>query len=81
MHGDCLTVTGKTVAKNLKDVPDLIRKTKSIYSVEQPIKETGHLQILYGNLAEEGTVAKISGKEGENFEGPAKVFKDEFATN
>ena len=78
MHGDCLTVTGKTVAENLAGVPDLDFETqKIIYPLEQPLKETGHLQILYGNLAEKGSVAKISGKEGEKFEGPARVFDGE----
>jgi dihydroxy-acid dehydratase len=79
LHGDCLTVTGKTVAENLADVPDLDFKTQDIiYPVEKPIKATGHLQILYGNLAKKGSVAKISGKEGELFEGPARVFDGEF---
>src|SRR5688572_20788406 len=66
LHGDCLTVTGKTLAENLAEVPDLDFETqKIIYPLEQPLKKTGHLQILYGNLAEKGSVAKISGKEGE----------------
>jgi dihydroxy-acid dehydratase len=79
LHGDCLTVTGKTVAENLAGVPDLDFETqKIIYPVEQSLKKTGHLQILYGNLAEKGSVAKISGKEGERFEGPARVFDGEF---
>jgi len=78
LHGDCLTVTGKTVAENLAGVPGLdFEKQKIIYPVEQPLKKTGHLQILYGNLAEKGSVAKISGKEGERFEGPARVFDGE----
>jgi dihydroxy-acid dehydratase len=78
LHGDCLTVTGKTVAENLAGVPDLSFETqKIIYPVESPLKQTGHLQILYGNLAEKGSVAKISGKEGERFEGPARVFDGE----
>ncbi len=78
LHGDCLTVTGKTVAENLAGVPDLDFTTqKIIYPIEQPLKKTGHLQILYGNLAENGSVAKISGKEGEKFEGPARVFDGE----
>ena len=78
LHGDCLTVTGKTVAENLAGVPDLNFDTqKIIYPVEQPLKKTGHLQILYGNLAEKGSVAKISGKEGEKFTGPARVFDGE----
>ena len=78
LHGDCLTVTGKTIAENLAGVPDLnFESQKIIYPLEQPLKKTGHLQILYGNLAEKGSVAKISGKEGERFEGPARVFNGE----
>ena len=78
LHGDCLTVTGKTIAENLAHVPDLNFETqKIILPLETPIKTTGHLQILYGNLAEGGSVAKISGKEGEKFEGPARVFDGE----
>jgi dihydroxy-acid dehydratase len=78
LHGDCLTVTAKTVAENLADVPDLdFKAQKIIYPLEQPLKNTGHLQILYGNLAEKGSVAKISGKEGERFAGPARVFDGE----
>ncbi|MGZ5218509.1 MAG: dihydroxy-acid dehydratase [Chitinophagaceae bacterium] len=79
LHGDCLTVTGKTVAENLAGVPDLdFENQKIIYPVEKALKKTGHLQILYGNLAEKGSVAKISGKEGERFVGPARVFDGEF---
>lgn len=79
LHGDCLTVTGKTLAENLASAPDLdFEKQKIIYPLENPIKATGHLQILYGNLAEGGSVAKISGKEGERFIGPARVFDGEF---
>lgn len=79
LHGDCLTVTGKTLAENLEAIPDLNFDTqKIIFPVENPIKKTGHLQILYGNLAEGGSVAKITGKEGERFEGPARVFDGEF---
>lgn len=78
LHGDCLTVTGKTVAENLKDAPTLdFDKQKIVMPLEAPIKATGHLQILYGNLAEGGSVAKISGKEGERFEGTARVFDGE----
>lgn len=78
LHGDCLTVTGKTVAENVAQVPDLdFEQQKIILPVEHPVKATGHLQILYGNLAEGGSVAKISGKEGELFEGPARVFDGE----
>ena len=79
LHGDCLTVTGKTIAENLTAVPDLNFDTqKIIYPLETPLKKTGHLQILYGNLAEGGSVAKITGKEGERFDGPARVFDGEF---
>ncbi len=79
LHRDCLTVTGKTVAENLAVVPDLdFAKQQIIYPLENPLKATGHLQILYGNLAVKGSVAKISGKEGEKFEGPARVFDGEF---
>ena len=79
LHGDCLTVTGKTIAENLVEVPDIdFDKQKIIYPLSQPIKSTGHLQILYGNLATGGSVAKISGKEGEMFTGPARVFDGEF---
>jgi len=79
LHGECLTVTGKTIAENLKDVPELSFDTqKIILPAENPIKATGHLQILYGNLAKGGSVAKITGKEGERFEGPARVFDGEF---
>src|SRR4051812_1841443 len=79
LHGDCLTVTGKTLAENLADVVDLnFDEQKIIYPLETPLKATGHLQILYGNLAEGGSVAKITGKEGERFEGTARVFDGEF---
>ena len=78
IHGDCLTVTGKTMAENLATVPDLdFTKQDIIHPKESPIKATGHLQILYGNLATGGSVAKISGKEGDVFEGPARVFDGE----
>lgn len=78
LHGDCLTVTGKTIAENLSQAPDLdFEKQKIIMPLERPLKEKGHLQILYGNLAEKGSVAKITGKEGERFEGPARVFNGE----
>ena len=78
IHGDCLTVTGKTVAENLANVPEIdFELQKIILPIEQPIKATGHLQILYGNIAEGGSVAKISGKEGEKFVGPARVFNGE----
>ncbi|MFC6099329.1 dihydroxy-acid dehydratase [Olivibacter domesticus] len=78
LHGDCLTVTGNTVAENLADVePINLKKQDIVQTLDNPIKPTGHLQILYGNLAEKGSVAKISGKEGERFEGPARVFDGE----
>ena len=81
LHGDCMTVTGKTIAENLKDVPGLKEGQKVIHSFDDPIKETGHLRILYGNLAPTGAVAKITGKEGLLFEGPARVFESEFEAN
>ena len=78
LHGDCMTVTGKTLKENLESIPDIeFDKQKIIYTIENPIKKTGHLQILYGNIAEGGSVAKISGKEGDKFSGPARVFNGE----
>ncbi|PWN69506.1 dihydroxy-acid dehydratase [Chryseobacterium phosphatilyticum] len=78
LHGDCLTVTGKTIAENLENVPDLdFKQQKIIKPLSEPVKETGHLRILYGNLAEQGSVAKITGKEGERFTGKARVFDGE----
>ena len=77
LHGDCLTVTGKTLEENLKSVKNSIN-TKIIKSFEKPIKNSGHIQVLYGNIAPEGAVAKITGKEGEIFEGHAKVYENEF---
>jgi dihydroxy-acid dehydratase len=78
LHGDCLTVTGKTLAENLAEIAPINFETQDIlYPLEKPLKATGHLQILYGNLAEKGSVAKISGKEGEKFAGPARVFDGE----
>lgn len=79
LHGDCITVTGKTLAENVKDAKDLdFEKQDVIYPVEHPLKATAHLQVLYGNLAEKGSVAKITGKEGDKFTGPARVFNGEF---
>jgi dihydroxy-acid dehydratase len=79
IHGDCLTVTGKTISENLQSAADLDFGTQDvIYPVEKAIKPTGHLQILYGNIAPKGAVAKITGKEGEKFKGPARVFNGEF---
>jgi dihydroxy-acid dehydratase len=74
LHGDCLTVTGKTLAENLAELPDLSQGQEVIHSWEDPIKKTGHLTILRGSLAPEGSVAKITGKEGLQFRGSAKVF-------
>jgi len=81
LHGDCLTVTGRTIAENLLDVADLSEGQDVIKTIEKPIKSTGHLRILYGNLAEEGSVAKITGKEGLRFRGKAKVFEGEYDAN
>lgn len=79
IHGNCMTVTGKTIAENLEDVADIDFSTQDIIvPLEKPLKATAHIQILYGNLATEGSVAKITGKEGEKFKGPARVFDGEF---
>ncbi len=79
IHGDCMTVTGKTLTENVADAADLDFNTQDvILPYENPVKKTGHLQMLYGNLAPMGSVAKISGKEGESFTGPARVFDGEF---
>lgn len=79
LHGDCLTVTGKTLAENVANAKDLdFEKQDVILPFEKAIKKTGHLQILYGNLAPQGSVAKITGKEGERFKGTARVFNGEF---
>lgn len=77
IHGDCLTVTGKTVKENLETVASLEPNNPIIYTIENPIKKNGHLQILYGNIAPEGSVAKITGKEGLVFTGTAKVYDSE----
>jgi dihydroxy-acid dehydratase len=78
IYGDCMTVTGKTIAENLADVPSLdFDNQKIIYPISNPLKASGHLQVLYGNLAPEGSVAKITGKEGLKFEGTAKVCERE----
>ena len=77
LNGDCMTVTGKTVAENLKDLPGLQEGQQIIQPLESPIKETGHLRILKGNLAPGGAVAKITGKEGLVFSGPARCFDAE----
>jgi dihydroxy-acid dehydratase len=77
LHGDCLTVTGKTIAENLASVPDLHDGQEVVHEIQKALKATGNIQILYGNIASEGCVAKISGKEGEFFEGTAVVFEGE----
>jgi dihydroxy-acid dehydratase len=77
LHGDCLTVTGKTVAENLEELPDLSEGQDLLHTVSNPIKPSSHIRILYGNLASEGAVAKITGKEGERFEGTAKCYDSE----
>lgn len=81
LHGDCLTVTGKTLAENINEATALKEGQQIIKPFDQPIKATGHLRILYGNLAEEGSVAKITGKEGLHFMGTARVFDSEPAAN
>ncbi|TDB63800.1 dihydroxy-acid dehydratase [Arundinibacter roseus] len=78
IHGDCLTITGKTVAENLAEAPDLDFETQNIiFPLTNPIKASGHIQIMYGNLAPTGAVAKITGKEGLRFEGHAKICEHE----
>jgi dihydroxy-acid dehydratase len=79
LHGDCLTVTGRTLAQNLAALPGLAEGQEIIRPLDKPIKPTGHIQILRGNLAPDGAVAKITGKEGERFSGPARVFDSEEA--
>jgi dihydroxy-acid dehydratase len=81
IHGDCMTVTGKTLAENLAEVDDLTEGQDVIKTIEKPIKVSGHLQMLYGNLATRGSVAKITGKEGLTFRGKAKVFEGEYDAN
>lgn len=78
IHGDCMTVTGKTIAENLESVPDLNEGQEIVHDIKNALKTSGNIQVLYGNLATEGCVAKISGKEGEYFEGTAVVFESEF---
>lgn len=77
LDGDCMTVTGQSLAENLKLLPELTSDQVIIHSLQKPIKATGHLQILRGNLAPEGAVAKITGKEGLHFSGPARIFDSE----
>ena len=81
LHGECMTVTGKTMAENLADVKTLPAGQRLINQLANPLKKSGHIRILYGNLAEKGAVAKITGKEGTLFTGPAKVYDGEYATN
>ena len=81
LHGDCMTVTGKTISENLSSVKSLSINQEIIKPFNQPIKETGHIRILYGNLATNGSVAKITGKEGLDFTGIAKVFDSESEAN
>mgnify|MGYP000014460328 CR=1 FL=1 len=81
LHGDCLTVTGKTLAENLADVPGLRPGQEVLKSIESPIKESGHIRILKGNLSPNGAVAKITGKEGLSFSGKAKVYNSEYTAN
>ncbi len=77
LHGDCITVTGRSIKENLSEISDLKTGQEVIHPLDDPIKSTGHLQILYGNLATGGAVAKITGKEGERFDGTARVFDSE----
>ena len=77
IDGSCMTCTGKTMAENLASCPDLSEGQEVIMPIEKPIKETGHLQTLYGNIAPEGSVAKITGKEGLYFKGFAKCYDSE----
>jgi dihydroxy-acid dehydratase len=77
INGDCITVTGKSISENLRDLPPLSPGQDIIKPIESPIKSTGHIQILYGNVAPEGSVAKITGKEGLYFRGAAKVYDSE----
>jgi dihydroxy-acid dehydratase len=81
LHGDCMTISGKTVKENLDSISEMPKDQDIIMPLSKPIKVTGHLQMLYGNLALEGSVAKITGKEGDKFEGVAKVYDSEAALN
>ena len=81
LNGDCITVTGKTLEENLKNVKPFLKNQKIIYPLSNPIKKSGHIRILKGNIASKGSVAKITGKEGLVFEGPARVFNSEFEAN
>lgn len=77
LNGDCMTVTGNTLGENLKDLPGLLAGQEIVRPISDPLKPTGHIQILRGNLAPDGAVAKITGKEGLNFDGPARVYDSE----
>jgi dihydroxy-acid dehydratase len=79
LHGDCMTVTGKTLEENLSEAAPLTKGQRVIQSIENPVLPRGHIRILRGNLAPDGAVAKITGKEGERFAGPAKVYDSEEA--
>ena len=81
LHGDCMTVSGKTLAENLSSSAPLQENQDVIHLIDNPIKQTGHIRILFGNLAKQGSVAKITGKEGLKFNGKAKVFDSEVAVN
>lgn len=81
LYGDCMTVTGKTIAENLEQIEPISTEQDILRPLSHPIKSTGHIQILYGNLASEGAVAKITGKEGLTFSGPARVYDSEEAAN
>ncbi|WP_185866657.1 dihydroxy-acid dehydratase [Blattabacterium cuenoti] len=81
LSGDCITVTGKTLYENMKNVPNMTFNQKIIYSLKKPIKKDGHIRILYGNLSPEGSIAKITGKEGIIFRGKANVFNSEEEAN
>ena len=81
LHGECITVTGKTLSENLAEFPNLNPEQKIIHPIENPIKSSGHIRILKGNLATEGSVAKITGKEGLKFRGKANVFNGEYEAN
>ena len=81
LHGDCLTVTGKTLAENLADAPGLRPGQNVLKRIEDPMKDSGHIRILKGNLSPEGAVAKITGKEGLSFTGEAKVYNSEYDAN
>ncbi|WP_185860789.1 dihydroxy-acid dehydratase [Blattabacterium cuenoti] len=81
LSGDCLTVTGKTLSENMKNIPNITFNQKIIHSLDNPIKKNGHIRILYGNLSPEGSIAKITGKEGTIFRGMANVFNSEEEAN